>query len=577
MTTNVMKPTPRTIINLPQDQRYHDHINDILNHGEWEHDNRTGIATQFKIGSYWELDASPSSFPIITTKRVYWKSAFAEMIGFLRGYSSAADFRKLGCKVWDQNANENTQWLSNPYRHGQDHLGRVYGVQHRQWINTDWQTQVELVDAVNQLPHNDGVDAPFTLNNQMLTPVYNDNTDDFIGKMFKNNNNEQFKVIERVNTQHNPMYKIQFINSTSIKNVTKSQIKRGQVKDLYSSVCCTGEKITNKPPYYSAAYKLWHNMMAKYHLKNNESHNNVFVDSNWRCFENFWKDLPNIIGFDQWRENPNKYALDKDYYSSNYYGKGVVIFLPKNYNKYVSTNTDGSMIRATHKQTNQIFEFTSPAFFTNTMNIKNKSIVDHALKTQNGQTKTWSFERVYPPPGKTYKQKFFIDQINMVINDLKNNVDNRREIITAWNPNELNKMALPPCHMTMVFSLVKNKSTVDLFLLLRSSDGGLGLPYNITQYAFLLNIIAHVTNKIPGTLRVYANNAHIYQNHIDALNIQLNRTSSLHESGNHPQLVINQNVTLNDIISPSSNVTLDQIAHINYYKPHPPVKMDMAV
>ena len=62
-----------------------------------------------------------------------FKSAIGEMCGFLRPVNSAADFRALGCKVWDQNANENAQWLANPFRQGEDDLGEIYGVQWRKW------------------------------------------------------------------------------------------------------------------------------------------------------------------------------------------------------------------------------------------------------------------------------------------------------------------------------------------------------------------------------------------------------------------------------------------------------------
>ncbi len=72
-------------------------------------------------------------FPAVTTKRLAFKSAIGEMVGFLRASRNAAEFRELGCKVWDQNANENQEWLENPYRLGTDDLGPVYGVQWRNW------------------------------------------------------------------------------------------------------------------------------------------------------------------------------------------------------------------------------------------------------------------------------------------------------------------------------------------------------------------------------------------------------------------------------------------------------------
>jgi thymidylate synthase len=72
-------------------------------------------------------------FPAVTTKKLAFKSAIGELVGFMRGSRSAAEFRQLGCKVWDQNANENRPWLANPFRMGQDDLGPVYGVQWRRW------------------------------------------------------------------------------------------------------------------------------------------------------------------------------------------------------------------------------------------------------------------------------------------------------------------------------------------------------------------------------------------------------------------------------------------------------------
>ena len=72
-------------------------------------------------------------FPAVTTRKLAFKAAMGELVGFLRGYKSASEFRNLGCKVWDQNANENAGWLANPYREGIDDIGEVYGVQWRGW------------------------------------------------------------------------------------------------------------------------------------------------------------------------------------------------------------------------------------------------------------------------------------------------------------------------------------------------------------------------------------------------------------------------------------------------------------
>ncbi|MDB6146240.1 MAG: thyA, partial [Pseudomonas sp.] len=92
-------------------------------------------------------------FPAITTRRMAFKSAIGELVGFLRGVNNAAEFRELGCKVWDQNANQNAQSLDNPFRKGEHDLGEIYGVQWRKWpaykrIDTSNPAAIEL--AISQ-------------------------------------------------------------------------------------------------------------------------------------------------------------------------------------------------------------------------------------------------------------------------------------------------------------------------------------------------------------------------------------------------------------------------------------------
>ncbi|MDB5726997.1 MAG: thyA [Noviherbaspirillum sp.] len=123
-------------------KQYLDLIRTILETGSWQQ-NRTGIRTLSIPGAMMRFDLQNDGFPAVTTKKLAFKSVIGELIGFLRASRSAADFRALGCKVWDQNANENQEWLANPYRLGTDDLGPVYGVQWRQW------PAYKLLDARN--------------------------------------------------------------------------------------------------------------------------------------------------------------------------------------------------------------------------------------------------------------------------------------------------------------------------------------------------------------------------------------------------------------------------------------------
>ena len=133
-------------------KQYQDLIQTVLDTGSWQ-ENRTGIRTLSVPGAMLRFDLLKDGFPAVTTKKLAFKSVVGELVGFLRGARSAARFRALGCKVWDQNANENAQWLANPYREGEDDLGPVYGVQWRAWPAykmLDTARPLQIADAERQ-------------------------------------------------------------------------------------------------------------------------------------------------------------------------------------------------------------------------------------------------------------------------------------------------------------------------------------------------------------------------------------------------------------------------------------------
>ena len=115
------------------EQNYLNTIRDVLDNGTWQKNDRTGEMCCTLDGAMTRFDISQAFTCAVTTKKLAFKSILGEWIGFLRGVRSAADFRALGSKVWDQNANENAQWLANPFRLGEDDLGDVYGAQWRRW------------------------------------------------------------------------------------------------------------------------------------------------------------------------------------------------------------------------------------------------------------------------------------------------------------------------------------------------------------------------------------------------------------------------------------------------------------
>jgi thymidylate synthase len=115
-----------------------------------------------------------------------------------------------------------------------------------------------------------------------------------------------------------------------------------------------------------------------------------------------------------------------------------------------------------------------------------------------------------------------VDQLKTVIRHIRTNPDSRRLIVTAWNPTELEDMALPPCHAFFQFYVANGRLSCQLYQ--RSADAFLGVPFNIASYALLTMMIAKVCNLLPGEFVHTFGDAHIYQNHIEQVRLQLTRT-----------------------------------------------------
>jgi thymidylate synthase len=108
-------------------RQYLDLCQRLINEGVWVENERTGKRCLTVINADLTYDVAAGEFPLVTTRKSFYKSAIAEMLGYIRGYNNAEDFRKIGTRTWDANANDNEAWLANPYRKGDDDCGFIYG------------------------------------------------------------------------------------------------------------------------------------------------------------------------------------------------------------------------------------------------------------------------------------------------------------------------------------------------------------------------------------------------------------------------------------------------------------------
>jgi thymidylate synthase len=157
----------------------------------------------------------------------------------------------------------------------------------------------------------------------------------------------------------------------------------------------------------------------------------------------------------------------------------------------------------------------------------------------------------------------WVDQLERAVELIKNHPEDRRIIVTAWDPSVLSEVALPPCHMSYQFQVSGKK--LNCFMVQRSVDTFLGLPFNIASYALLTHILAKVTGKIPGELTLALADTHLYLNHIKQAKEQIKRKPLA-----LPKLKISSKLrNINHIES-------DWIEVVNY-NPHPPIKASISV
>ena len=195
-----------------------------------------------------------------------------------------------------------------------------------------------------------------------------------------------------------------------------------------------------------------------------------------------------------------------------------------------------------------------------------KWLQEHGVSIWNEWADTeGNLGRVYGAQWRDWRtpQGGSIDQIARVIEQIRQKPDSRRHIVTAWNPAEVDAMALPPCHALFQFFVLDGELSCQLYQ--RSADLFLGVPFNIASYALLTCMVAQVCHLKPGEFVHTFGDLHLYDNHLDQAREQLSR-----------KLRPLPRLTLNPKIHELNDFTYEDIFLLDY-NPHPPIKAPIAV
>ena len=558
-------------------KQYLDLIRDIMAHGT-ERKDRTGVGTISVFGRQIRFDMR-NGFPAVTTKSLAWRSVVSELLWFLEG--SASEHRLAEIKNDNKPYAELTEkerrtiWTANYEKQGRDLgyisgcLGAVYG---RQWSHL-YSIDFNQYELVNNDEYADVYEEPVF----SKLPIDNSANDELIGKIFKTNSGDDFIVIskaQKTDEASHGFYLVQFLKTLSVKIVRGCAIKKGAVKDDYAvSVCGIGKmgyiSANDKTqPIYKILQSRWIKMLERCydpHCKEYKCYGakGVTICKRWHTFANFLEDVGEVYGFDLFLKDPKTYQIDKDTLSGKIYSKDTCIFIPKYYNQ--------KLVNA------------KPIIYKGELYL---NIADFCEKN------TWAspsglrhhFRGRFTPKYKDVKRidladnvriryKFNkINQITNIINGIKNDPWSRRLLVSAWNPAELEYMALMPCHYSFQFYVSgADGEYLSLMWNQRSADVCLGIPFNIASYALLLHIIAKMTGKIPLELIGNLGDTHIYLNHLDGALEQLKR-----EPKKLPELELPENADYSDIDSFLKSVKTSDFKLKNY-EHAPAIKFDMAV
>lgn len=261
----------------------------------------------------------------------------------------------------------------------------------------------------------------------------------------------------------------------------------------------------------------WYGMLSRCYNQNDKDYptyggKGVYVANRWLTYEYFEEDSMRLPGWGNKKEDSNEYTLDKDKSGTKCYGPNTCSWLSKKEQALYK-----SSVRPIYALSpdNDVYIYRSIKECANDRWL-DVTAISHCISGKQDSHKGWQFWRDLPDEEENH-----VDQLKTIVDTLHKNPYDRRMVCSAWNPNQIDQMALPPCHWGWNVTVIDEE--INLFWVQRSCDLMLGVPFNIASYAALLMLLAKESGFKPGNLSGMLVDCHIYRNHIDGAHEQLKR------------------------------------------------------
>jgi len=531
-------------------REYLDVLQKILDEGIEKESGRANMPNTIGISKAdISMDLS-KGFPLLTTKKMYWKGIVHELLWFLRGETNIRYLVVNNVNIWNGDA----------YRFFKERL----------WLLPDIEdiTMEEFIVRVKE----ERFEEKFHYKYGDLGPVYGHAWRNFGGFV------DYFNIGKKPTIDVSNHKTFGFGNKGNMKGVKKHQL-----------------------------FQTWSAMISRCYNYNDPSFikyggRGVYVSDDWLFFDIFKEDVKTLLNYELKENNPNEYQLDKDFLGGKYYSKETCVWLNSKENASLHTkNIIYTISNGIKEIITENIEGTAKKIGVEPTNLN---------RVCNGKRKTaggWFLL-------SKQDNNVGVDQIKDVVDGLKTNPYSRYHIIDGWNPQQRKISALPPCHLLYQFivrplSLEERRDLaqeyasnnnklplcidahgwegtpeymkviddtgwnipkfyLDLNMYQRSVDTALGAGFNLASMSLLLMLISKASNMVAGISNWIGGDTHIYVNHLDGVKEQLKR-----EPYDLPEMKINKELdTLEDIM----NLTIDDFELINY-KSHPTIKFELSV